>query len=554
MPSTTTKANQPPRSAHAKRIYFQDFVARCFLWAAAIVTILTLVVVIGYILFRGFYADSVEEEGYVPLAETELPVDPSGDAAVVVVVNKGVRTDVINVEDLITIFQGRNFEWDEISLQDLRIQPFVVASSSEPYALAETFLKDGKSRYGANVLRAASESQLLEEVGRTKGAIGIIDAKSWRDGPGLKRLAVRRTVVAVHPSVTKLQDNRRLRSLGREALESVFRGTATSWDQVKGIRLPVVPIVFRPASAGSEKDFASALLGETFRLPANAKLASTPEELSRLLSTTPGAVALTSRSFAQENSLEIVNSELRRRGPNLSLSFLLEAPKAAGKVGGISTIVLNTLIMIALTLLFSTPVGVAAAVYLVEYAKQGRLVNLLRLGTETLAGIPSVIFGLFGFIVFVSLFGFGIGLLSGTLTITMMILPTIIRTSEEALKAVPFGLREGSLALGATRLQTIFRVVVPAATPGILTGVILAVGRAVGETAALLFTMGFDYRLVKDLSSSARMLSVHLYQLVREGISFDRAFATATILIIVVFIVNFTTTRLIGRMNKMAGK
>ena len=315
-----------------------------------------------------------------------------------------------------------------------------------------------------------------------------------------------------------------------------------------------MPVYYRPRTEGSEKDFVAALFNETFPPPPNAKLASTPGELAALLATIPGAVALTSRSFAMENSLEIVNSELRQRGPNLSLSFLLEEPKAAGKVGGISSIILNTLIMIALTLLFSTPIGVAAAVYLVEYAKQGHLINVLRLGTETLAGIPSVIFGLFGFIVFVSHFGFGIGLLSGTLTITMMILPTIIRTSEEALKAVPRGLREGSLALGATKLQTIFRVVIPAASPGILTGVILAVGRAVGETAALLFTMGFDYRLVKDFTSSARMLSVHLYQLVREGISFDRAFATATILIIVVFLVNFSATRLIGRMNKMAGK
>jgi phosphate transport system permease protein len=236
---------------------------------------------------------------------------------------------------------------------------------------------------------------------------------------------------------------------------------------------------------------------------------------------------------------------------NLTLSYFLEEPRRAGRVGGVSTIILNTVLMILLTLVVTTPIGVGAAIYLTEYTRQGRLIGILRFGTETLAGIPSIIFGLFGFIVFVTILRLGIGLLSGTLTITIMLLPTIIRTAEEAIKSVPMSLREGSLALGATRWQTTVRVVVPAASPGILTGVILAVGRGVGETAALLFTMGTDYRLVDGLRSSARVLSVHLYYLLKEGISFEKAFATGTILVIIVLIVNIVTTRLIGRMNLM---
>ena len=132
----------------------------------------------------------------------------------------------------------------------------------------------------------------------------------------------------------------------------------------------------------------------------------------------------------------------------------------------------------------------------------------------------------------------GIGLLSGTLTITMMVLPTIIRTAEEAIKAVPVAMREGSLSLGATKLQTTFRIVVPAASPGILSGVILAIGRAAGETAALLFTLGTDYRLVEGFTSSARVLAVHLFFLVKEGLSTDKGFATATVLVLVILIVN----------------
>jgi len=219
-------------------------------------------------------------------------------------------------------------------------------------------------------------------------------------------------------------------------------------------------------------------------------------------------------------------------------------------VGGISTIILNTLYMLLLTLVMAAPLGVAAAVYLVEYARQGPLVRVLRLGTETLAGIPSIIFGLFGMLFFVNMLHFGFGLLSGCLTLTLMILPTIVRTSEEALKSVPKSLREGSLALGATKLKTIVRVVLPAAAPGITTGLILGIGRAVGETAALLFTMGSDYKAAKGLFSSARVLSAHVYLLFAEGISFDRAFSTATVLIAVVLAFNLLAKLLVRRMGR----
>jgi phosphate transport system permease protein len=240
------------------------------------------------------------------------------------------------------------------------------------------------------------------------------------------------------------------------------------------------------------------------------------------------------------------------RGWNLTLDYLVEAPRLSGRVGGISTIILNTFWMLLLTLLFAAPLGVAAAVYLVEYAKQGPLVTILRLGTETLAGIPSIIFGLFGMLFFVNILHFGFGLLSGCLTLTLMILPTVVRTSEEALKSVSKALREGSLALGATKLQTIAKVVIPAAAPGILTGLILGIGRAVGETAALLFTMGSDYKAARGLFSSARVLSAHVYLLFAEGISFDRAFSTATVLILIVLAFNFAAKRLVGRMSRNA--
>ncbi|TAH52921.1 MAG: phosphate ABC transporter permease PstA [Treponema sp.] len=276
-------------------------------------------------------------------------------------------------------------------------------------------------------------------------------------------------------------------------------------------------------------------------------------EYETALLSTPGSVGLSYSGSPVSGSLSAIRAVRTEQGPNLSFAFLYEAPKMSGKIGGISTIIINTLVMMLFTILVSGPLGILAAVYLVEYAKQGVLVRILRLSIETLAGIPSIIFGLFGMLFFVNILGWGIGLISGVLTLTLMILPTIIRTSEEALKTVAQGLREGSLALGATKMQTVLRVVLPAASSGILTGLLLAMGRAVGETAALIFTMGSSYDLVSGLTSSTRTLAVHIYLIIAEGISLDRAFATATVLILIILFMNTVATKIIGRFNSRSG-
>ena len=201
--------------------------------------------------------------------------------------------------------------------------------------------------------------------------------------------------------------------------------------------------------------------------------------------------------------------------------------------------IINTIIMVFLTLLLAVPIGIAAAIYLVEYSKRNsKLVKVIRLTTETLAGIPSIVFGLFGFIVFVLLLKWGNSLLAGVLTLTMMVLPTIVRTTEEFLLAVPDMFREGSYGLGAGKLRTIFVIVLPAAIPGILSGVILAIGRIVGESAALIFTAGTVAEVPKSLFSSTRTLAVHMYSLLNEGLYTNQAYATAVILLVIVLIIN----------------
>ena len=213
--------------------------------------------------------------------------------------------------------------------------------------------------------------------------------------------------------------------------------------------------------------------------------------------------------------------------------------------------IINTIIMVFLTLLLAVPIGIAAAIYLVEYSKRNsKLVKVIRLTTETLAGIPSIVFGLFGFIVFVLLLKWGNSLLAGVLTLTMMVLPTIVRTTEESLLAVPDMFREGSYGLGAGKLRTIFVIVLPAAIPGILSGVILAIGRIVGESAALIFTAGTVAEVPKSLFSSTRTLAVHTYSLLNEGLYTNQAYATAVILLVIVLIIN----GLSGLVAKKVGK
>lgn len=201
--------------------------------------------------------------------------------------------------------------------------------------------------------------------------------------------------------------------------------------------------------------------------------------------------------------------------------------------------IFNTVFITFLTLLIAVPIGIFSAVYLVEYAKKGsKMVKVIRVTTETLAGIPSIVFGLFGFLAFVIALGWGYSMIAGVLTLVMMVLPTIIRTTEEALLAVPNSYREGSFGLGAGKIRTIFKIIVPTAIPGILSGVILAIGRIVGETAALIYTSGTVAETATSLTDSARTLSVHLYCLLSEGLFTNQAYATAVILLLLVVGIN----------------
>lgn len=200
---------------------------------------------------------------------------------------------------------------------------------------------------------------------------------------------------------------------------------------------------------------------------------------------------------------------------------------------------INTFIMTVLSLVIAAPLGIFAAIYLVEYAKKGnKLVQVIRITAETLSGIPSIVYGLFGMLFFVNTLKWGFSVLAGAFTLSIMILPLIMRQTEEALKAVPDSYREGSFGLGAGKLRTVFRIVLPSAVPGILAGVILAIGRIVGETAALIYTAGTVAQVPKNVLGSGRTLAIHMYMLSSEGLYMNQAYATAVILLVLVVAIN----------------
>ncbi len=253
--------------------------------------------------------------------------------------------------------------------------------------------------------------------------------------------------------------------------------------------------------------------------------------------------------------ISIIAYVLFRGIPSITPDFLFTAPQGGlSGEGGISTVIVTTLYLIGVTLVILTPLGIGAAIYLAEYSRDNWLTRIIRYAIDTLASVPSIIFGLFGFALFVTALHFRFSILSGALALVCLLLPTLIRTAEQAMLAVPNGQREAALALGATKWQMVSRVVVPAAITGIVTGVILCIGRAVEETAVLYVTLGGSSAMPTSLFSGGRTLSLHLFYLAMETRAFEKSMATGAVLIIIVVIINTLTDWLASRFRaRMTG-
>ncbi|MCL1143794.1 phosphate ABC transporter permease PstA [Shewanella gaetbuli] len=241
---------------------------------------------------------------------------------------------------------------------------------------------------------------------------------------------------------------------------------------------------------------------------------------------------------------------------HVSWEFITGAYTRIGEASGIWAMIVSTIYMVLLSLAFAAPIGIMTAIYLTEYAKLGsKMVQVIRFCTESLAGIPSIVYGLFGMTFFVTTLGLGFSILSGALTLAMLILPVIIRTTEEALIAVSMSYREGGYALGCSKIYTIWRLILPSALPGIVTSIILSTGRVIGESAPVFLTAGMVTQIPESVLESGRTLTVHLYKLTQELFTqyeWDQAYATATVLIVLILFLNLATKVIATKLNKSA--
>ena len=261
-------------------------------------------------------------------------------------------------------------------------------------------------------------------------------------------------------------------------------------------------------------------------------------------------VMYASAGFTAAALLFILGYILAKGIPNLTSPGLFAWEYTSDNVSLVPAAI-NTLMLVALALVMSIPFGIGSAIYLTEYAKKGnKFVSIIRVTTETLSGIPSIIYGLFGMLFFVTALKWQYSILAGAATVAIMVLPTIMRTTEEALLAVPDSFREASLALGAGKIRTIFKIVLPSAMPGILSGVILAIGRMVGETAALLYTSGAVASVAKGVMSPGRTLAIHMYTISSEAFHTNQTFATAVVLLVIVFILNALASFVAKKLTK----
>ncbi|MBN1523835.1 MAG: phosphate ABC transporter permease PstA [Spirochaetales bacterium] len=506
------------------------------------------------------YIDSGLKAFAKSMGVTVLDIPEAENKKIAIIVNKTIGISELSLRHVVEIFLGDERKWNEGGVD---IVPYIYTTTNTTHSVFIALMQEGMFKRSCTLVE--SDHEMIEKVGSTPGAIGFIPEHAIdlaRQNPNVKIVTVRSVALFVNPAVMEIKEYRQLRQIAEANVSKLFSGAITNYSEIDGIDLPVVPILYKE-STRMDNELRTIQFPEGWEHGVDAISVETEAEFVTTLSKTPGGIGF-GNYFSLHNTLVGQVLPVRRQEitQNLTFEFLTEAPSKSSRAGGVSTIIGNTILLIFITLLFAVPFGIGGAVYLVEYSRQGMLVNTLRFFTETLAGIPSIIYGLFGYILFRIVFGLQEGILSAGLTLMIMILPTIIRTAEEALKSVPKSYRFESFALGATKWQTIRRVILPAASPGIVTGIILGVGRAIGETAAVLFTCGSSSRFVLDqgvnvemFTKSARVLALHIFFLFKESAgnvrAIHQAYATSAILIIVILGINLLTAQLLKRMNSM---
>lgn len=464
----------------------------------SVLSIIILVIILGYLIFRGLRFSNQKEIRVLPIASIDENFE--------IYANKKANINEIDWFTFQSMAKGR--------VRTLR----TISSVNEKFY----FYVDSRvvNELGSYLVTPIMEKNIIDTESKidfkeNKGSL-IVLPLGVKAPSGYIKVALFDNVASVNKDVTVLKNNVKIGAVSLKQIEDIKNGKILNWNQLGGPNLKV--------------NYVDDVLN---------------------IGSIPGSISISKANVASEmdniDSLKIINT---RSGWNISLDYLITNAEESGAFGGIFSIIINTLTMIVLVLIISTPIGIGAALYLSQYARKNKVTTIIRAGIDLLSGVPSIIFGLFGMLIFVQLFGWGFSLISGCLTLSLMILPTIIRTSEESINTVDTQMIFASRGLGATKIETIFKIVLPAAKNGILTGVILATGRALGETAALVFTIGSSTDIATSLTSSSRVLAQHIYLTIIEGQSIDRAFAAALQLIILELIINSIAKSLMNKGKK----
>ncbi|AHH06284.1 Phosphate transport system permease protein pstA [Borrelia crocidurae DOU] len=500
-------------------------IAFCIIKFIAYFLITLLLFIISYIVYNSIFFTSKKESLFLDETTHFLPFKSNNNTVkIAFIINKSIKINEITTQDIYNIYNNKISHWGSISDQNLDIVPI---ASSQPNmsneVILQTLIKNNKfnNRY---IKLVESSEDMIEAINQTNGAIGYLtkddlEKLDFKKYPKIKSLRIKSISILVGKKTLQKSENEIIDIINLKQIKKLLIGKA-NWNDLisKDIKLNII------------------------------KYSDYDPNAIKMVEKNEGTIAIVPWHYFYKSDAPFLKLYDIKKSMPLNLNFILSTPRNSGKYGGISYLILNTFYVILLTAIISILIGIGTGIMLAEYTSNKVFYKTVSMSVDILSSIPAIIFGLFGLIFFVPIFGMGI--LSGAITSSLMILPMIVKTTEESLKSIPKSYKYASFALGANKTETIIKILLPAANPGILTGIVLAIGRALGETAVLLFTMGTNLGLASTLNEPSRSLTVHLLLLFQEGY-LDKGFATASILIIIILLINLISKFLINKLYRI---